>query len=453
MSPSAKSVLRYAVLILGAGGVLGVGWVSLAQILRADAFAKFQGDGSPIGAEVGVELRDFHMKAYENGRLTAEVTVDEVAVRRDRTEMAMTGLRDGTFYDEDGEEMSFEADKAVYRYFSKRLDASDGARVSNEDMDLVSDRFSYDQATGNLVVSGGVSGTLSDGKIEARNVTLNTKTDAVQATDVHWVGELDDLGQDGQRKRWDIYGETVNYEGEVNVFINGRATDGEIIVVADRIEHTKETDVLVATGHVKYWGPDANVLCAKAIVYRKERRAVMTGDVTMFIKAEDDEEEEVKETEIPAITRVKPESLQTDPQGATEEQIDVLRSDENLRDFPVKVIADKVEYWYRKGERKAIITGSPFARQDMAEGWRLGWSVTAFYDGEAETLTMKGNDGEQDVRFILSIGDDLVASEMTMSTKEGENKMSGKNVNAHIYLDDDDQSSGSGGSTGGGTGG
>ena len=64
-------------------------------------------------------------------------------------------MHDGTFYDEDGEEMSFEADKAVYRYFSKRLDANDGARVSNEDMDLVSDRFSYDQETGNLVVSGG----------------------------------------------------------------------------------------------------------------------------------------------------------------------------------------------------------------------------------------------------------------------------------------------------------
>ena len=451
MSPSAKSVLRYAALVVGAGGMIGVGWVGLAQILRADAFAKFHGDGSPIGAEVGVELTDFHMKAYEAGRLSAEVTVDKVAVRRDRSQMAMTGLHDGTFYEEDGESFSFEADEAVYHYFNKRLDATSGVHVSNEDMDLVSDKFSYDQSSGNLVVSGRVTGTLNGGEIEAADVSLNTKTDAIKARDVRWVGELDDLGQDGQKKKWDIHGAYFESDGEVSVYTDARATDGEIIVVADRIEYTKETDVLVAKGNVKYWGPDANVMSAEATVYRKERRAVMTGNVTMFIKAEDDDE--VTETEIPALERVAPESLQTDPQGATDEQIEVLRSDENLRDFPVKVIADKVEYWYRKGERRAVITGSPFARQDMAEGWRLGWSVTAFYDGEAETLTLKGRDGKQEVRFILSIGDDLVASEMTISTKEGDNRSSGKNVHAFLYLDEDDEQSSSGGSTGGGTGG
>ena len=449
MSPSAKSVLRYAVLILGAGGVLGVGWVGLAQILRADAFAKFHGDGSPVGSEVGVELTDFHMKAYERGRLTTDVIVDKVAVRRDRSQMMMSGLHDGTIYDEDGESYSFEAQDAVYHYFTKRLDATNGARISNDDMDLTSDKFSYDQASGNLLVSGKVTGVLNGGEIEAADVSLNTKTDAIKATDVHWTGELDDLGQDGQRKKWDIQGAFFESDGEVSVYTDGRATDGEIIVVADRIEYTKETDVLVAKGNVKYWGLDANVLCDQATVFRKERRAVMVGHVTMFIKSEDDET--VEETEIPRLERATPESLKTNPQGATDEQIEVLRDAENMRTFPVKVVSDKVEYWYREGERRAIITGNPFARQDLKDGWRLSWSYEAFYDGEAETLTLKSREGERDARLILSIGDDYQAFDVTLSTKEDVKKYSGHGMRASLFLDDDESSTG--GSTGGGTGG
>jgi lipopolysaccharide export system protein LptA len=296
-----------------------------------------------------------------------------------------------------------------------------------------------------------VQGKLSGGAVKADDLTLDTGTRALSAQNVLWIGEV--ALQDEQRKPWKLGPGNVDLspDGKTQTWTPGRATDGEVIVIADKVVYTKDTDLLVATGNVKYFGVDANMLCDEATVYRKERRAVFTGVVRMVVKSEDDEK--VAEGEFPTIERVTPDSLKTNPQGATEQQVEVLRDSDNVRKYPIKVIADKVEYWYKKGERRAVITGSPFARQDLTEGWRLGWATEAFYDGEKETMTLKNSGGEtKDVKVYFSIGDQYIAQSLTFSTKEGNKSMNGLKVEASLFFDDDEvPTRNTGGTTGGGS--
>jgi lipopolysaccharide export system protein LptA len=436
------------VVLLGACGVVAMGWIGLAQILRADAFAKFQ-DFDPSGTEVGVTLTDVSFRAYEKGRLAAVAQADQVEVRRDRSLFEMNNVRNGKFIEKEGDTLAFEMQNATFEYFRNRLTSQSGAHVRGEDFDLKSDEFTYEQAKKTLFVEGQVRGKLNGGDVKAKNLTLLTGTKEFSATDVMWVGELA-IEQDGQRKQWTITGNVKGSDGNKTTYSPGRATDGEVIVMADTVVYTKDTDTVHATGNVKYFGEDANMLCDDAMVFRKERRAVFTGVVRMVVKAEDDTK--VAEGEVPTVDRVTPASLKTNPQGATKEQFDVLRDSENVRKFPIKVIADKVEYWYRKGERRAVITGNPFARQDLPEGWRTAWAHEAFYDGEKETLTMKSRPSQKDARMVMSIGDDYVGTDFTFSTRENDKNWSGNDVTATVFVDDDEiPTRNTGGGTGGGT--
>jgi hypothetical protein len=443
--------VKSALLVLGGAGVLAMGWIGLDSVLRASPFAKFGLTGKPVGAEVGVTMSGFKMKAYERNRLAAEAEVDTVEVRRDRSQMVLKDVSKGKFYPSDGEPFAFEMDRGTYHYFQNRMMAEDGAHVVNKDMDLVSESFVYDEPVRTLLVRGLVQGKLAGGLVKASDLSLNTTTKELSANNVMWVGQIDELTQDGQRRQWTIVGKNfkLSPDGKTSSYTNARATDGEVIVIADAVDHVKDTEVLVAKGNVKYFGVDANMLCDEATVFRKERRAIFTGVVRMVVKSEGDEK--VAESEFPTIERVTPESLKTNPQGATQAQVDMLRDSDNMRKFPIKVIADKVEYWYKKGERQAIITGSPFARQDLTEGWRLGWALEGFYDGEKETLTLKSAAGKQEVKLFYSIGDQYVANDITMSTKDGDKSMSGNNVNASLFIDDDEVPTKTGGSSTGGT--
>jgi lipopolysaccharide export system protein LptA len=452
MSRSVRSAwVRNTLLVLGGAGVFVLGWQSLESILRADPFSKFGLTGKPVGAEVGITMTDYEMKAYENFKLAAEAKVDKVEVRRDRSQMVMSGVREGKFYPADSEPFAFEMKNGTYFYFQNRLAAEKGSHVSNKDMDLTSDKFLYEEANKTLVVRGQVQGKLAGGAVKADDLTLNTGTRALSARNVMWVGEIAEMSQNGQRKQWTITGNLqLSEDGKTATYTPGRATDGEVIVAADVVTYQKDTDVLIGKGNVKYFGIDANMLCDEATVYRKERRAIFTGVVRMVVKSEDDEK--VAEGEFPTIARVTPESLQTNPQGAAEQQVEVLRDTDNVRKYPIKVIADKVEYWYKKGERRAVITGSPFARQDLTEGWRLGWATEAFYDGEKETMTLKNSGGDKkDVKVFFSIGDQYVAQQLTFSTKEGNKSMSGQKVEASLFIDDEEVPTRTGGGTTGGT--
>ncbi|MCH7904213.1 MAG: hypothetical protein IH944_06550 [Armatimonadetes bacterium] len=435
MSRSAKKVVR----IIGVPAValltIGVGWVSMAEILRADAFVKFRGGDEPLGATEGIAISNFEFKIHEFDRLTSSATVDSASVTRDRSTITMTGVRNGHFWMEEDDDFFYEAERAVYRYYTRQLLADEGVHVWNDRMDLFADEFQYDKDTGTLTIQGEVTGTLDGGYLIASEVGYVTDGRILTAGEVSWTGKLQDPVQD-ERREWQIHGLHMEIVGDVGRYEEARATDGEIIVVADFVTHYREEDVLIATGNVRYWSVDVNLKCDEATVYRDERRVKLVGSVTMLIKAEDDEK--LEETKILDVPRMDRDGTPTDPQAATDEQIEALRDTENIRKFPTKVVADQVEYWYKDGERRAVITGNPFARQDLASGWRFGWAHSALYDGEAETLTLLSSEGKQDAMLLLSIGDRFKATDITLSTNEDNERVTGNNFAATVFTDDDD---------------
>ena len=118
--------------------------------------------------------------------------------------------------------------------------------------------------------------------------------------------------------------------------------------------------------------------CDKVVVYRKDKRAVLSGNVRMLIKPKDEMEKQVKADrgEIPVFhPQVPAEVAASAPlQGQSQEDKDLdeeVRSGKTTRKYPTVVLATNIEYWYAKGNRHAIITGNPQATQSLAENrWR-----------------------------------------------------------------------------------
>jgi lipopolysaccharide export system protein LptA len=190
---------------------------------------------------------------------------------------------------------------------------------------------------------------------------------------------------------------------------------------------------------VKYFSPKANMSCEKAVIYRKEKRAVLTGNVDMLVKPKDKQTKAVVE-EIPPFRPEVPKEISTERPAAppTEKQgnpiDDDLQNAKTLRNYPTAITAAKIEYWYAKGDRHAIITGSPQARQVLPEGrWRKLWAHEAQYDGEKEFLTLISREGQSDARAQTSLGDDIVAERVVVSTKEDDDDLEAKGVKATVY--------------------
>jgi hypothetical protein len=116
-----------------------------------------------------------------------------------------------------------------------------------------------------------------------------------------------------------------------------------------------------------------------------------------------------------------------------------LRSGNTFREYPMTVTSTNVVYWYARGNRRAKITGNPQARQEFpGSRWRHIWTHEALYDGEQETLLLESSKGAFDTRYRNSIGEDLVATNFLISTKEDDDSYEGKNIKGNIYADDED---------------
>ncbi|HLO99330.1 MAG TPA: hypothetical protein VK171_12100, partial [Fimbriimonas sp.] len=151
-----------------------------------------------------------------------------------------------------------------------------------------------------------------------------------------------------------------------------------------------------------------------------------------------------------SISSTRPPAPDNEDAKRTEDQI---RSSKNLRKYPLSITANQIEYWYKKGERRAKITGSPQGRQELPEGWRYVWAGSAFYDGEKELLTLESAPGKTEVILKNSLGDELFGVWGQLSTKEDDDEYSFKKGKGKITTrDDDDGGTPPPGNSGGGGG-
>jgi len=138
--------------------------------------------------------------------------------------------------------------------------------------------------------------------------------------------------------------------------------EDEVEIYCDRVDYTgKETGIVTATGNLKMKDPENVLTGRKVTVYTKEKRAVIEGDVRLVHTPKKKEEQGKKET----------------------------RAD-RYRYEPTTMTCEKVEYFYKKGQRRGTATGNlKFAQKD-----RTGRAKEAVFYNEDQIVDLK-----QDVEF------------------------------------------------------
>lgn len=425
-----------------------VGMTAVIPLLGKDAFANYREREGVLGGETGVRMEDVDYRSYRKGELVAQADLDRVDVRRDRQYFDIIGVNNGLVMSKEGK-ISFDAPSATYDQIAQTLRFGAGVKVKGDDFDLFAPKLSLNQHAENLQAPGPVTGTLKGGSVTAMNLKYAMDRREFGAGPIRWQGvppkEIQDTPITQEKKPWNIEG-NVKTNQKTLIWTNGRATDGEIIVKSPRIEQDRKTDVLTCTGPVYYFSKKVNLVADKAVIYRKEKRAVLTGNVRMLVKPKS--AVDLTEQEIPPFRPDVPAAIAQNrpaaPQSAEEQQQkdldDALRSSKSVRDYPSMVRATEIDYVYAEGRRKGIITGAPEAYQEFDDGkrWRRILAFRGIYDGEAETLRLESTPQKVDVRMNNSIGDDLMGDWFIVSTKEDDEEWEGEKVKGWVMGDEDE---------------
>lgn len=431
--------------VVGALGIFaGVAlYNGVSYVLSQDPFSKYRATNVPDDQKaVGATMRDVALKQYVGPNLVAEAKIGIVNITRDRQVAMLSGIKDGHYRSKDKGEVQFTASTGKWNQVGRMFQVEHAVRLFNKDFDLKSETLVYDERRGLVTASKAVSGKFFKGDVKAAMLKYHLPTGGYELNAVSWTGALDLQDAPKSKGRWSIKAATVsNPTGKREIWSDAEATDGDIIVKALRIEREVKTDVIVATGNVQYFSRESNVQCDKATIYRKEKRAIIEGNVSMLLKAKQDDKLEV--VPLKPLRPIVPDSIAIDRPPAPSEQDKELdkqvRDPETRRKFPTQVLCSKIEYWYRKGERRAKLMGSPQARQELDGGrWRQAWAYEGFYDGEKETLKLTSRDGQKEARFKTSIGDDLRADWFLVSTKEGDEAWQGARVEGDVISEDED---------------
>lgn len=425
-----------------------VGMLAVVPILGKDAFAGYRERSGVLGGDTGIRMEEVKYQSYHKGELVAEADLDRVDVRKDRQFLDIMGVSNGMLLTEEGK-ISFDAPSATYDQLAQTLRFSAGVRVLSDDFDLFAPKLTLNQMEKNLQAPGPVEGQLKGGSIQAMNLKYRLSNKEFTAGPITWQGvppkEAQDTPITQERKPWRIEGNVKTNQSTL-IWTNGRATDGEIIVKSPRIEQDRKTDVLTCAGPVYYFSKKVNLVADKAVIYRKEKRAVLTGNVRMLVKpktAVDLTEQEVPpfRPDVPAeIAQGRPAAPQSAEAQQQKDLDEALRSSKSVRDYPSMVRAAEVDYVYAEGRRRGVITGAPEAYQEFADGkrWRRVSAFRGIYDGEAETLRLESTPSKVDVSMKNSIGDNLLGLWFIVSTKEDDEEWEGEGVQGDVMGDDDD---------------
>lgn len=458
-SPSTRAAIANlsGILALGAASIGTYKFVE--SVVFNDALADYRAENTPFKDGEGVVIKNFGLKSYIGKKLVTEARVDHAIIKNDRSAIELEGIHDGVFYDDAGKKYNFVAEAASYGTYSKSIHANKGIRVYNDTADLKAPGFTYEHAIRRVTFLGDITGNVNGGDLVSKSVFIDLKNKEILTGEVSWKGPLQ--VDKPQKTPWNITAKSSKIRNDTQTYTDARGEDKDSIVKADKMVYDRANDVVTAEGNVEYFGVDANVACDKIVIERKISKATLSGKIVrMLIKPEDSAP---KETKIPPVVPMVPDSVagnrpkaDTNPgQDQQKKEEDEVRSGDNLRQYPIALTAGQIEYWYKKGERKAIMTGNPFARQELGGlKWREIYASKANYDGEKEELKLSSSPAQK-VRMKNSIGDDLMAIFFIVSTKKGDDSMDAEGISGTVMIDDNDlpkKGDGSG-STGGKTGG
>ncbi len=430
------------------------------QLAELDPFSKFTRDYvNPLGEGIGSVMNDVRVEVFEKGEPVLSFATNRVEVRRDQQMFRMFEIHDGKIIEEGVDVAQFGAGFAVYEAQPGLVRASGNPWISSKDGKLSSPAVLIDNTEKTVTVKQGVSGDYQEGKLNASSFIWNYGEKTAVVEQFLWSGpiEYQDAGQTRRRLvqiRGDRF-ETLTNPDRV-IYYNAEAVDDDALIRARKITHERENDIIIAEGECEYHGPDAIIYAPSVTVYNKEKRAIATGKVQIVIKPEKEKgkvPQEIKpaDPQLPTGLQRNQEKLTREQEKAIEEEV---RGGKSLRKYPIVVRAEKVEYFYRKGNKRAVMTGNPVARQELSLGaWREMSGPIAIYEEEKELLTIQGTKGKLEVNMTNSLGDAFKAEMLIISTVEGDEKITGIAIEGSLRIREDDEEEPPVRSAGGGGGG
>jgi len=438
---------------LGAAGIVAAPFLYswIGAFITSDPFVGlYKHKSEMLDDSIGIRMDGVELRDYNGGKLTSSAMANRVDVQRDRHSAKLYGVREGLFVGDNGP-IHYAASKAFWNFQLRQVNATGKVSVSNKDFDLTAKDFSLDDRSNLLKVRGDVTGRMYKGIVTASTLVYDTKSGAASAGPVKWSGKLDLAEQDENMvkpHKWNLLSgnyKTLGHNSDIEIYTDASISDEDLILSAPMIEHNRKTDVMTASGGIEYYSGKADIKADKCVIYRKDKRVVLTGHVIMYVKPKAQENDPPKIEKLPEYKPIAPEKVvvthedkpvDKDKQKQVEDE---LRSSKNLREFPLVVVSTQTEYWYAKGDRHAIISGAPQGRQALqGNEWRHVWANHAFYDGEKETLKLISSTEKKDALMKNSLGDELMAVDILVSTKEDDDFVEATKSEGWIYSTQDE---------------
>lgn len=458
MSPVLRKAIQNVALALvvgGAGTGVALAWRRYGGVDPYGGIKKPPVDNGAAFTASGVKVRQ-----YKDGKLVATANAASMSMPADRNSLNLQKITKGSMQTTKGK-VGFEAGTGVMRPNLKMVDVSNGVSIRGTGFDFKTSQASIDGKQGQITMPKPLGGHIGDGQFTAASLVYAPNSDYASLNKVVWRGHppkgMDVPGATPQSRTWNMVAENVTSKNGTRTGLDARAEDGEMIVMAPKVVQDVKTDVLTATGRATYRSAKADIVADKVVVYRREKRAVFTGNVVMLLRPKKDWDKPLPKNDEPAKKDdgAKPLSPKLPPElaakgGPSEDPIspqekqrdEALRSGKTLHDYPTNLKAEEVTYWYGEGNRHAIAKGGdPTALQTFDDGrWREMKAPEAHYDGEKELLDLLSEGPKIQVKYKNSIGDWGTANWMQMSTKEDatedDENITSRKANIH-YIDRD----------------
>jgi hypothetical protein len=389
-------------------------------------------EGHAFGEGVGARMEGVDFDIYKGKDKVLTGYAEQVDIRRDRQFYEMLGVT-GTAGSQ-ANQINFSSDKAQYDAIAREMQMTTGVKITNKDLAVLAPTALYSQKDDTVQMKGTVAGTAFKGKLAAQNVAYNLQKSELQTGPIRWQGQLpqvqDAPPQVNTRTAWDIRSDqrTTIKDGIAN-FTEVRATDGDVLVRTEAAAHNEKTGVLTCSGKVYFYSEKANFVADSAIVDRKTKRVNLSGNVRMLVKSK--EQANLVEDIPPFRPDVPEEIITSRPIAPAPDEVrqqkdldDALRRSDNFRDYPCMIKAEKVDYFYGKGNRQATITGNPEALQEFpGNRWRRLFAHTAKWNGQTEMLRLESEPGKKTVRVKTSIKDNFIVVWAEISVKEDQTEL------------------------------
>jgi lipopolysaccharide export system protein LptA len=430
---------KIAGVFLLAGVGIPLAFEGIRAVVAFDPFASYFGNwASPFGRNIGSVMEGVDVAVYDGSRRVVSFRAARLEVRRDKQHMQLENLTDGTVYRGGKPAARFDAGLASYDAYSETVEILGGARIRSAEYDLRAEALTIDKARSVISVPKGLAGSFREGALSADSLRLDYSGGRSVATHVSWKGLVSVQGEGAKRRTIQIRSEKMEFTSkpDMEVHTNAEVSDGDAIMRSRKVTWDKEKDIVTLEGECEYYGPEAVMSAPRVVVYRKEKRVVSSGGVRFLVKPEREK----------GITSSLPPAQPVLPPGLSQPKPDdEVRGGKNARKYPVEVTCAHVEYFYAKDARRAVLSGAPKARQQMSAGaWRELNAPIAVYDEENDTLTLRGEPGTRDVKMTNSLGDKLSAETLVISTKEGNEKMTGTHIEGIMKVREEETGRGGG---------